>query len=37
MVKVYVSLVKKGIKALDEVPAQIREQVKKALEEEQNA
>lgn len=32
MVKIYVALIKKGIKTLDDVPAQIREEVRKALE-----
>lgn len=32
MVKIYVALIKKGIKTLDDVPEQIREQVRKALE-----
>lgn len=35
MVKIYVSLIKKGIKTLEEVPIQIREDVRKALEEEE--
>lgn len=34
MVKIYVSLIQKGLKTLEDVPAQIREEVKKALEEE---
>lgn len=34
MVKIYVALIKKGIKTIDDVPAQIREEVKKALQEE---
>lgn len=34
MVKIYVALIKKGIKIIDDVPAQIREEVRKALEEE---
>lgn len=33
MVKIYVALIKKGLKTIDEVPAQIREEVKKLLEE----
>lgn len=32
MVKIYVSLIKMGLKTIDEVPAIIREQVKNALE-----
>lgn len=32
MVKIYVSLILMGLKTLDEVPAVIRDQVKKALE-----
>lgn len=32
MVKIYVSLILMGLKTIDEVPAIIREQVKKALE-----
>lgn len=32
MVKIYVYLIKTGLKKLDEVPAIIREQVKNALE-----
>lgn len=33
MVKVYVALVRKGLKTLDEVPEQIREEVSKLLKE----
>ena len=33
MVKVYVALIRKGLKTLDEVPGQIREEVSKLLEE----
>lgn len=32
MVKVYVALIKKGKKTIDDVPASIREAVRKALE-----
>ena len=32
MVKIYVTLIKMGLKTLEEVPAIIRDQVKKALE-----
>lgn len=32
MVKIYVSLILMGLKTIDEVPAVIRDQVKKALE-----
>lgn len=32
MVKIYASLIKMGLKTIDEVPAIIRDQVKKALE-----
>ncbi|WP_322631245.1 CD1375 family protein [Aedoeadaptatus coxii] len=32
MVKIYVSLIMMGLKTVDEVPAIIRDQVKKALE-----
>lgn len=32
MVKIYVALIKKGKKTIDDVPEQIREQVRKALE-----
>ena len=32
MVKIYVSLIMMGLKTVDEVPAMIRDQVKKALE-----
>lgn len=32
MVNIYVQLIKMGLKNLDEVPAIIRDQVKKALE-----
>ena len=31
MAKIYVALIRKGFKTLDEVPEQIREKVKKAL------
>lgn len=34
MVKIYVALIKKGVKTLDDVPVTIREEVRKALEEE---
>lgn len=33
MTKIYVSLIKKGLKTIDDVPAQLREEVKKLLEE----
>lgn len=33
MAKIYVSLIKKELKTIDEVPAQLREEVKKLLEE----
>lgn len=33
MVQIYVSLIKKGIKTIDDVPETIREEVRKALEE----
>lgn len=33
MAKIYVSLIKKGLKTVDDVPAQLREEVKKLLEE----
>lgn len=33
MVMIYVSLIKKGMKTLEDVPMQIREAVRKALEE----
>lgn len=33
MVKIYVDLIKKGLKTIDDVPARIREEVRKALEE----
>lgn len=31
MAKIYVALIKKGIKTLEDVPEQLREQVKKLL------
>jgi hypothetical protein len=31
MVKIYVSLIKRGLKTIDDVPAQIRAQVEAAL------
>ena len=31
MVQIYVSLIKKGIKTIEEVPTKIREQVRKEL------
>lgn len=31
MVQIYVSLIKKGIKTIEEVPSKIREQVRKEL------
>lgn len=34
MAKVYVALIRKGLKAIDDVPEQLREEVKKLLEEE---
>ncbi len=33
MVAIYVDLIKKGIKTIDQVPEKIREEVRKALEE----
>jgi len=33
MTKIYVALIRKGLKTIDEVPVQIREEVKKLLEE----
>jgi hypothetical protein len=33
MVKIYVALIKKGIKTIDDVPAQIRAEVEKLLDE----
>lgn len=33
MAKIYISLIKKGLKTIDDVPAQLREEVKKLLEE----
>ena len=33
MAKIYAALIAKGIKTLDDVPAQLREEVKKLLEE----
>ena len=35
MAKIYASLIKKGIKTIDDVPIQFREQVKEMLEKEQ--
>jgi hypothetical protein len=32
MVQIYVNLIKKGLKTIDDVPAAIREEVRKALE-----
>lgn len=32
MVKIYVALIEKGLKTIDDVPEMIREQVKAALE-----
>lgn len=32
MTKIYVALIKKGIKTIDDVPANIREEVSKLLE-----
>ena len=34
MVKIFVALIKKGKKTIDDVPEQIREEVRRALEEE---
>ena len=33
MAKIYAALIKKGLKTLDDVPEQLREEVKKLLEE----
>ena len=33
MARIYVALIQKGLKTIDEVPAQIRDEVKKLLEE----
>lgn len=35
MVKVYVSLIKKGLRTLEQVPENIREAVRQALEDEE--
>lgn len=35
MAKIYANLIKKGIKTIDDVPIQFREQVKEMLEKEQ--
>lgn len=32
MIKIYVALIEKGLKTIDDVPEKIREQVKAALE-----
>lgn len=32
MVKIYVALIRKGLKTLDDVPSQLRDEVKKLLE-----
>ena len=37
MAKVYADLIRKGLKTLDDVPANLREEVKKILEEEADA
>lgn len=34
MAKIYAALIKKGLKTLEDVPEQLREEVKKLLEEE---
>ena len=34
MAKIYVALIRKGLKTIDDVPDQLREKVKKLLEEE---
>ena len=33
MAKIYVSLIRKGLKTIDDVPERLREEVKKLLEE----
>lgn len=33
MAKIYVALIQKGIKTIDDVPTQLRDEVKKLLEE----
>ena len=33
MAKIYAALIRKGLKTIDSVPAQLREEVKKLLEE----
>lgn len=33
MAKIYVALIRKGLKIIDDVPEQLREEVKKLLEE----
>lgn len=33
MAKIYIALIQKGIKTIDDVPAQLRDEVKKLLEE----
>lgn len=37
MVKIYASLIKKGLKTIDDVPESIREEVLRVLEEDHNA
>lgn len=37
MVKIYVSLIQKGLKTLEDVPEKLREQVKAQLERENNS
>lgn len=36
MIQIYVALIKKGIKTIDDVPERIREAVRKALEDEED-
>lgn len=33
MAKIYIALIRKGLKTIDDVPAQLREEVEKLLEE----
>lgn len=37
MARIYVSLIKKGLKTIDDVPSKLKQEVQSLLEDEQNA
>lgn len=37
MARIYVSLIKKGLKTIDDVPSKLKQEIQSLLEDEQNA